>query len=135
MSNALRGFKRAKTKDSKFNMSAYDTNKTMMRQMPVLSSEEIDQSIRDIVIPFLSDKTLEYYMLLCRERNDYTIFSFSQTTYNEKFKKEFIETLENRGHIQSIHLNDDSVIEIWIKILEESFVYYFFDYAAGVIKV
>ena len=76
-----------------------------------------------------------YYMLLCRERNDYTIFFINEEKKDNLYKK-MMNTLNNRGKILSIDKQPDGAYEIWIKDEFENngiFVYYLFNYDIGVV--
>ena len=82
-------------------------------------------------------------MLLSNENKDYTIFTLgNNTSYSieDKYKKLtsilIDECLQNRGEIRGIDLvNDNSAIEIWLSIDDNSYVYYFFPYDAAIINI
>ena len=117
----------------------YDVNKELMQKAPVLTDNEIADK-KDLFLDFLLKNDNIYFMLLCKERADYTLFRISEEKYIFKVSNDIIECLQNRGKIQSIE-QVDGAIEIWIKIHEtkewgsynESFCYYFFPYDTGVI--
>lgn len=125
----------------------YDINKTIVeRNIKLLSQEEI-QNKKNIIVDFINNSQNTYYMLLCNERKDYTIFHRrydnkieqfldNAGTNEETLEKILIdECLPNRGGIKSIELTEDkNAIEIWLSIDEESFVYYFFPYDAAIIE-
>ena len=81
--------------------------------------------------------SLKYWMLLSNENRDYTVFSFKDRDNINKFKKEFFETLTNRGDVLEIEKQENNSYEIWIreKYTKENKVYYFFDYSFGVIEI
>ena len=116
-------------------MNLYDINKSAMLSMPVLSEEQLvgkSQLIED----FFNNKDADYYMLLCKEQVDYTLF---WDEHYENSIKEHIEDiyvcLNNRGEIISIDLDEQGgAIEFWIKIDNELYCYLFFPYDEGVIK-
>lgn len=118
----------------------YDMNKTLVRDAEITLSESVLNSKKEVVKNFISKTCNNYYMLLCNERKDYTIFNIS-----EKFQKEKLyettnilidECLKNRGEIRGIDLTKaQDAIEIWMVIENEAYVYYFFPYDAAIIEV
>ena len=101
--------------------------------------KEILNSKKEIIKNFIMNKTDNFYfMLLCNERKDYTIFDFDGWKSSEKSlncaKCLVDECLANRGEIRGIDLTKDkTAIEIWMIIDDEAYVYYFFPYDDGVI--
>ena len=81
-----------------------------------------------------------YYMLLCNERKDYTVFKMNDKD-NDDSVREIVsilvdECLRNRGEIRGIDLTKDKdAIEIWLIIEDEAYCYYFFPYDAAIIEV
>ena len=115
----------------------YDFNKQLMSQAKELRRIDFKDSLNQIK-DFIKEKDNKYFMLLCKERSDYTVFVlFKNEDFNRQiFKKELSECLTNRGQILSIEkTKDKQAYEIWIKIDEEAFVYYLFPYDLGVIEV
>lgn len=116
--------------------SLYDMNKQLMKNEPILDLIIYSKKADEVVKHFNKST---YCMLLCNERRDYTIFNLNKYNWrgSEAFKDEIILTLNNRGNILSIDLQEDGAYEIWIKdfATEECFVYYLFDYSQGVIEV
>ncbi len=119
----------------------YDINKNIVKNLPALSEGTIN-SKKEIIKNFIIDTKNFYYMLLCNEKKDYTVFDFHLAGGNVKHNGTQIrcvdclidECLTNRGKICAIDLTKDKdAIEIWMNIDEEAFVYYFFPYDAGVI--
>lgn len=115
----------------------YDFNKQLMSQAKELRRIDFKDSLNQIK-DFIKEKDNKYFMLLCKERSDYTVFVlFKNEDFNRQiFKKELSECLINRGQILSIEkTKDKQAYEIWIKINEEAFAYYLFPYDLGVIEV
>ena len=110
----------------------YSFNKQAMSKVDPLSTHLFHEDTRKMVTDIYTSRK-PYWMLLCRERNDFTLFILltEEGTYNE-----MIPTLENRGQILSIDKQEDGIYEIWIRDPEtnENFAYYLFDYTFGVIK-
>lgn len=115
-------------------ISLYEFNKTNMAQIkpydPIVLNEITTQVAEDIWYSASS-----YWMLLCRERNDYTIFHI----HNDKkeLQKAILECLNNRGYILDITKQPDDNYEIWIRDFDtnENVVYYLFDYNNAVVEV
>ena len=75
------------------------------------------------------------WMLLCRERNDYTIFLTKEAT-KKRIAKDLIPTLHNRGKVLLMDEQPNGAYEIWIRdsIENKDVVYYLFDYSNGIIN-
>lgn len=115
----------------------YNFNKQLMSQAKELRRVDFKDSLNQIK-DFIKEKDNKYFMLLCKERSDYTVFVlFENEDFDRQtFKKELSECLTNRGQILSIErTKDEQAYEIWIKIEEEAFVYYLFPYDLGVVEV
>lgn len=117
----------------------YDLNKNLVQKNISALEEGVLNSKKEIVKNFLRDTKDTYYMLLCHEQRDYTVFkidTLEDSKYNEMISILIDECLKNRGIIKSIELTKDKqAIEIWLMIEEEAFVYYLFPYGEAVITV
>jgi hypothetical protein len=119
----------------------YGVNKAVLKNEKSLKKYEIKEGINEIV-EFIKNNRDKYYTLLCREKYDFTVFNFwdnvdkrSDKNYST-FRKELTDCLLNRGEVLSIEKhNADSAFEIWLKIDEEPYCYYFFCYDLGVIEI
>ena len=113
----------------------YDMNKqATLSERPLKKHEIKDKMIN--VKKFFADGQ-KYFMLLCRERYDFTIFNFNEKTdfSLQHAIKDLQECLENRGSIISIDLDSTGLAyEIWIVADEQAFVYYLFPYDTGVLE-
>ena len=120
------------TKEIDTGVSMYEINKNLMKEDKPLDPIAINIAVQKAAKEILNSFK-KYWMLLCRERNDYTVFIIN----GYKLEKELKETLLNRGYLLSIDKQDDGNFEIWIRDSEtrENFVYYLFDYTFGVIEV
>jgi hypothetical protein len=125
-------------------MNLYDFNKQAMSQEKPLDFIMLNKAFELIhktlnnkfyggIEPFNKNR---YWMLLCNERHDYTVFRFEVDFDNKKFLKDLQECLFNRGAILSIELKNEGNFEIWIRdeLTNENFVYYFFNYTDAVIE-
>lgn len=121
------------TKEIDTGLSMYDINKNLMKE-----EKPLDPIATNIAIKKAADGILssfkKYWMLLCRERNDYTVFII---TGSNKLEDELKETILNRGKLLDISQQEDKNFEIWIRDpeTEENFVYYLFDYTFGIVEV
>lgn len=117
----------------------YDFSKNMVSQIPTLN-EGILNSKKEIIKNFIIKQNNFYYMLLCNEQKDYTVFHWNNICDDagamEIAKILVDECLKNRGEIRGIDLTENKdAIEIWLYIDEEAFVYYFFPYDEAIIEV
>lgn len=113
-------------------MNLYDMNKQAYNQEKPLDVIALHIKVNDMITDIYKTKK-PYWMFLCRERNDYTVFI---PITREGTINEMLETLNNRGHVLDINKQEDGNYEIWIRDNDtnENFVYYFFDYSFGVVK-
>lgn len=121
------------TKEIDTGLSMYEINKNLMKEEKPLDPIAINIAIKKAADGILSSFK-KYWMLLCRERNDYTVFII---TGSNKLEDELKETILNRGKLLDISQQEDGNFEIWIRDpeTEENFVYYLFDYTFGIIEV
>lgn len=115
----------------------YDWNKSAMEQIKGLNATELKDKLREIKNKLFNQG--KYYMLLCHERRDYTVFNLLRNTIIEhdvakKATNELKECLENRGTILSIDDQHNGSWEIWIRNDEGVFCYYLFPYDNAVIE-
>ena len=114
----------------------------MVKQLPNLTEGQLN-SKKEIVKNFLRKSLNNYYMLLCNEQKDYTVFRITNNEEKDRDeqKQEIVnilidECLPNRGGIRGIDLTEQQdAVEIWLYIDEEAYVYYFFPYDEAVIEV
>lgn len=120
-------------------VSLYDLNKDLMKKNgKALTKKEIDKA-KTTIYHFINSDTCFYYMLLCNERRDYTVFDFKEKKWPER-SEDCVdclvdECLKNRGEIYSmVEDKDKNAIEIWLSIGDECYLYYFFKYEYGIIN-
>ena len=113
-------------------MTLYDVNKQLVAKLEPLVVEDFFKKTREMVSD-MWDSEKKYWMLLCNDRQDYTVFILltKDGTLNEMYP-----TLSNRGSIISIEKQEDGNYEIWIRDpkTKENFAYYLFDYTFGIIE-
>lgn len=121
----------------------YDLNKNLVQQHEKSLGQGVINSKKEIIKNYLRKINNTYYMLLCNERKDYTVFRITddegvvgENQYIELINILVDECLVNRGEIRGIDLTkNQDAIEIWLLIEEEAYVYYFFPYDNAIIEV
>lgn len=113
--------------------TAYDINKNLVKKYEKeLTQEQLKEKER-LIDMFTRARADHYYMMLCHDRRDYTIFHTNNT--EGRISGEFMECLQNRGKIVAIDETEDTgAIEIWLMINNEAFCYYFFPYENAVVE-
>ena len=114
----------------------YELNQSALSGFPPLNADDIRKGKKKLEKYFANSKA-EYYMLLCRELYDYTLYTIDRKHYNKsKAAFEVIETLLERGEIVEISQTEDKVAyELWVIYNEDktAHVYYLFPYDNAVI--
>lgn len=117
--------------------TAYEINKNLVEKYEKeLTLKEL-QNKKTEIINFIQKTKGQYYMLLCNDKKDYTVFNMLNKNNIEKMTNILVdECLTNRGIIKGIDLTKDKcAIEIWLSIENEAFCYYFFKYDDAVIEI
>ena len=111
--------------------SVYDIAKSAFLHLPALEGDRLIKKTNAIEIWMRAlDNT--YYMLLCKERSDYTVFKVKN--YGIAVA-EIIDVLSSRGQLTAIEKADvQDAWECWVKINDEMFMFYLFEYDFGVIE-
>lgn len=116
--------------------NVYELNQSAISNFPPLNESDIRKNLRKLEKYFANSNT-QYYMLLCRELYDYTIYTIDRKHYNkQKAASEVMLTLQERGQIVEIDQTDDKVAyEFWVIYNEDNkaHVYYLFPYDKAVI--
>ena len=115
-----------KKKDKKIEVaSLYDLNKQVISQLPEMPQDKIQEQLAQIE-KWFSKKEGKYFMLLCREKPDYTLFNFNGkeipdiffvfiNKMSRKAVKELETCIKNRGILMSINKASEDAWELWIK--------------------
>lgn len=118
-------------------MTLYDINKQAYAQLSDMTQEQFREAAASVYKAL--DKNASYFMLLCKEKSDYTVFKI--TDMDEDYSKmwnEILDILENRGYtMKDISPRDDHNIEYWVqdKETKECSMYMLFSYDWGVIEL
>lgn len=118
----------------------YEVNKNLVQNAEKELTEGVLNSKKEIVKNFVNKTNNYYYMLLCNERKDYTIFHINNICNDKKPMELSLclidECLKNRGEIRGIDITKDKgAIEIWLSIDGEAYVYYFFPYDSALVEI
>ena len=113
-------------------MTLYDMSKQIVSQLPTKETAADLAPYKKILRKF---KKLGYFMLLCREENDYTVIRVRKTQSPDTFEDLIIELLQSRGDIKDIDYDTDKKsIECWIQKEDKIMMYKLFPYSWGVIE-
>ncbi len=119
-------------------ISLYELNKQAMRQLPPQSQKKLQKSLTSIGVWFGTFKQEDrWFMLLCREKYDYTVFHFKNPDYNQGVLN-LKECIENRGQLFAIdYFHKENAYEIWIRNPEtkEVSLYMLFNWAPMIIEI
>ena len=129
MSNKL-----IKNKNIKLQSNLYEFNKVQMSQIEPLDKEWLKRKCKEVANE-LYNSSSKYYLLLCRERYDFTMFNIINK--EGSLGDDLFETITNRGEITDFTKQENGSYEIWVRDFEtkENFAYYLFDYSFGVVEV
>lgn len=114
----------------------YEINQQLVDKLKPLTESQIDAVI-DTMGEWFDSQYNEhtYYMLLCNEMKDYTVFK--RTDNSEEFGLVLKECLVNRGTLLAIDEEGAGAAwEIWIRMADNvCHCYYLFPYDEAVIEV
>ena len=125
-------------------MNLYEFNKQAMNQFEPMDAiklniqlYEIANKIKEKFVKIEDFQANKYWMLLNNENKDYTVFHLDIDFDKNRFINDLRDCLTNRGKVLDITRQEDGNWEIWIRetVSGENLVYYFFNYAFGVIEV
>lgn len=96
-------------------MTNYDLNKQAYATLPSLKEQDLKEKLTNLGAWLSLKFKTRYFMLLCRERNDYTIIRIDNCNFNKAIL-EIKEILESRGEIIDISYRHglDSY-ECWVR--------------------
>ena len=115
--------------------TAYDINKELVEKYEKEIFVEDFGKFYDTFQNYILSNVDSYYMLLCNEEKDYTIFSVESDIDITNIFSELKECIFNRGRLYGFDITkDNQAIEIWIKTGNGIHCYYFFKYGSAVIK-
>lgn len=108
------------------NMTLYDLNKAIYQSMSPMKATDFTEQMVQIALWFSSKKDKHFFMLLNKERSDYTIFHISSNY--DLARTELTSIITNRGMPMDIDYNHDTdTYDIWIKKEGEVYMYKLFE--------
>lgn len=83
----------------------YDINKSIIeKNVSPLTPEEVEEKMQ-LIDTFMKETNNKYYMLLCNDRKDYTVFNLNQIGNTQEATTILVqECCVNRGVLKSIEL-------------------------------
>lgn len=73
-----------------------------------------------------------YYLMLCRDYNYYTVFHYEPKIIADSFGKSVLDCLADVGKIKTLDWNEEQgAIEIWMSINDNIYMFYLFDMMQG----
>ena len=115
-------------------LNLYDLNKNIIEQLNPLTTNEVSMKM-SLINEYYQKANNTYHMLLCRDFNYYTIFSYDSMLTFPDFAGAVCTIITELGDVYSIELLEDGAMEIWIKPTgeESPYAFYLFPYDAGVV--
>ena len=125
--------------------NVYDMSKNIVGQFKPLNALELASAqtrVEEWLEKTTDDSGVRYWMLLCRERNDYTVFAahphINDPVYDiGGIAGEVLGCASDRGTILDVCLDDnEKAYEIWVNTADDSEIhmYLLFPYNQGVIE-
>jgi len=106
--------------------SLYEMNKQLFKQIKPPSEQIINLELANIGAWFSANINTKYYMLLCKERSDYTLFHLDNFNYN-KIIQELKEVLEERGDIMGFDfVHGENAYQCWVRERDDEHQVYMF---------
>ena len=106
--------------------SLYEMNKQLFKQIKPPSERIINLELANIGAWFSANINTKYYMLLCKERSDYTMFRLENFNYS-KAVQELKEVLEERGDIMGFDfVHGENAYQCWVRERDDDHNVYMF---------
>lgn len=119
--------------DDGLSLNLYDLNKNLVAQLPPLTKKELQNYVEELD-EYHDAAAANYYMLLCHDYRYYTILHFNPESNYDSFGKTVIDCLNNAADIISMEFDkEQNTYEIWVRIDEQIYVFYLFEYDRGVV--
>lgn len=114
-------------------ITLYEMSKQFASTANPMDGATFNKQVNEVAEEMMS---APYWMLLCRERFDFTVFHTEGVESKKKITKELMPTLKNRGLVLFIDKQPDGAWEIWVRDPDtnENFAYFLFDYTPGIIE-
>lgn len=117
-------------------LNNYDIHRQFFAGLPSLENNKLKTKLSSIGGWFSAKMKCKYFMLLCREQYDFTVFYIKDMNYAQAVEELKI-TLESRGEVVDIlYVHGEDAYECWVKNAQgEVAMYYLFPYDWGVVEV
>lgn len=116
-------------------MTNYEINKAVYKACPPMEPIEIFNHVENC--SELIEHAEQFYMILCNERKDYTVYQMVSPR-NNPWKSVVIDAtglMRERGILKGMESNTDGTIDYWVEIAGEVYMYKLFVCDDFVIKV
>lgn len=121
----------------KFSINEYELMKTAVIQLSDYNQAQIEQA-KNKIIKFREQNPAQYYMMLNRDYNYYTLFNYDKNNTNpkDKFEEAVMDCILVQGKVKAVDFKDKTdKIEFWVQTDEETCsVGYVFPYDEGVVN-
>lgn len=111
-------------------INLYELNQENYAKIEPLDPIWLNKKFQEIGKKMLEHR---YWMLLCHENRDYTVFNTMRGTAGGA-AADIKDVILNRGLVVDIEDKDDGAYEIWIKNNDKANAFYLFNYEEGVIE-
>lgn len=108
----------------------YELNQQILKNAPAASVAEIYNYMAELT-NYIKSSGTKYFMLLNKERSDYTIFIYEEKA--NELAEEVVGCLTDRGALLAIEQQDNGAFECWIRRSGLVYMYCFFPYDGAVI--
>lgn len=108
----------------------YELNQQMLKNAPAASATDIHNAKIELT-DYIKSSGTKYFMLLNKERSDYTIFIYEEKA--NELAEEVVGCLTDRGALLAIEQQDNGAFECWIRRSGLVYMYCFFPYDGAVI--
>jgi hypothetical protein len=118
----------------------YDMNKQLMANEASISDEVLAEKKKALMDWITENFAQSYFMLLCNERKDYTVFRMKDSCPTigavTNMANDVIECMTNRGTLLALDLQEAGGWELWLRdaIDNELYAFYLFPYGAAVLE-
>ena len=112
--------------------SLYEANQELMKKEKEMSKSETLEAVKKTMALFNNGQ--KYFMLLCNDRRDYTVFHRNSIKVFNSPDNDLADCILNRGSLLAIDETNEGNFEIWIKIDGTPYCYYLFPYDFGIIE-
>ena len=122
-------------------LTEYEVNKQAIKQnYKPMSTWALKQEIQEIAVKIKSwvwEYDNHYFMLLCKQLSNYTLFNITADNFDMKELKEaLMDCFVNRGSVYKIAFDKTyGGFQIWIDDGEDLNMYFLFPYDLGVIEI